>query len=1275
MSSGRKKSCFGCNRKFANNETLAKHMIASTSCKKFVKICPGCNKICASEDHLSNHQKQRQKDGFFCYDSSTKLEMVSTLGLDTLKNSGVSISKRQENETVFAVEQMVPPKKTNVATSVESFYGLELLNSFHNAPKFLTPTEKLKSILDHPLHHHDTSEDTNPSKKKRAKSLHNVIQSEVSPSQCKDSNIKTMTAHDKVLFPQNDVTFLGVSDVEKERIISGQVGLYHTHHSSRNFNLFKGQRSDGTSYNVCAPTTDSTELDLGLPNSSEDQEDEDLLTYFEEHNLVPPSNDNGNTRTTVSNSDALNIENQSGIIDETNGLQQRESVFPVNNTNSLYIEGRCKFNESHSEHVFWEDADIALIELYSMHKKCRAPIGLFDDTLKWLKRNYTRLTNKRTGELNKIKHRTSFVKTMYEKVYGKDNIGKVKPTLLQVDIPNMRSSIHCTLFDFREVMVSLLSNKAIMDPNNLLFYDDSDPTKIHPVGSPIDSVISSDVFRLAHKRLCVNQNDVLWPLAIYNDEINIDHNGKLKLDPLSVSFLRLRTEVRNQHKAWRTFGMVHNLESSAFESKDLTSLEKIRIHHTILEKVYKMIEILQKENVGIPWKLQMKNGSYHNVNLKIYIQFVIGDTKGHDEHCGRMSSHNVQLEQCVRDCHVASSNSDNASHRCKFRKISDVKDQDKECRKAQSFHDVNICYDKLDLGDHIHGIFGATCGEPLHMLGMGLHQYLVEEFVNHLSASSSRTIKQAVMNIVPLATRQSAAKFVPLVSSFRNGITGINILTADERFARLYVILIALLTSDCAERIATNPPKRTDSNVESRRASYGTALLQSWVDLIESMLCITLWLKESVFPADQIYNKTYLEKWEEVLESNNIADITSFIERNSDRMSDAAQKRIIKLLKDYHALVGSQGSNGLKIPKFHLMLHIVRNIIRHGPVVNYDTARHEANAKESGKTPALRTQMNHNTISYQTALRNHEDMTIETAELLFHESCIKFDQKNSQTNNYSYFGKVCNDTQSNKNLDVDEFTSEGSSRYIIVVLKDGRTDSPMALTSQVRWMNKTPNKCFDTDLLLCLSNWLWYDPRGGCITKSSYPKGFTEIQLNGNTYRAHPSYRDKGSWYDWAFIKWEGTDDLIPAKIYMFFELDPNTTQFLNEHDIDNSEFLLDTESDTSHTSMLPASLSDRNDNDSDFIRQHQYWAVIHSAEAPSIAEDDYPSEYHLKSSLSKRIKMETKKFRLIPISAITSPAYVMANQSLVGSNYDNTAIVLDTKDTWAETFISASLS
>ena len=1271
---GQKKVCQNCNRKFNSNEFLVKHMMKSLGCANYIIKCPGCNKSCASQEHYQNHIRQAQKDGFRCYDVSKKMDIVSTLELNNLKstkqdvvsantnshhNRGIknneadssSSSSVQPSQLLFAVEQKVPPKRNNVSISIDTFYGINSnyghekhsISSGANGSRSMSLSSKKMIDVANTVFHPPNIEEFS----KRQKVSSNVSDKDI------------------VLYPQDDsMMFKKPTSSEMNRIISAQRDLYMSGSKNRSMNLFNTKLSDGNSYDVCVPVNDlryfprsetihDDEVSESRSFGADDQEDEPLAYDFydltqevnsETINLAP-SRDNNN----------IFIENDNNVI-----VDPPIPPPTADNFHSQYISDRCKFNSSHRDKLLWEDTDAALIELYNIHKKCRAPIGLFDQTIDWLQHNASKLFNKSTGRLNKLKKRKPFMKYLYKKVYGHTNVHKVLPTLLKTDIPRYSTSIDSTVFDFREVVISLLSNNEVMDPENLLFASDSDPFQIHPVGSPITSVINSDVFRRAHKRLCKKQNDVLWPLVVYNDEFNCDHNGKLKLDPLSISFLRLPVHIRNQSKAWRTFGIVHSLQSSSFD-KVLDSEEKMQIHHIVLEKMYKMVSILQKED-GIPWTLSMKDGSKHNVSLKLYIQLVVGDTKGHDEHCGRKSGHMLEMKQCVRDCHVSMNDSDKWSHICNFRKLSDIFNRPKEHRYLQSFHNIENCYRDIDMGDEIHGIFGATCGEPLHVLGQGLDVYAFERFMSSLCADSERTLKTAVMNLVPIVGRQSSSKNLPSVSAFRNGLTKLNILTADEKFARLFVIYIALLTSDCCKKLSENP-KKGDA-----RAIFGLSHLKKWFHLIESMLCLTLWLKTNVIPVTDLYNPSFLETWKQEFESEKV--ISDYdIDYDSMAQDSRAQKRIVQLLKLYHSLIGDRAGNGVKLPKFHLMLHVVRNIIRHGPVENYDTARLEANAKESGKTPALRTQKQHKTISYQTAARYHEDLTVLEAENLLFQCCgVDAFSSNRQ---YSYFNKAVNVTShatgsTGISHSPTSFTTLGSSRFRFILNRDNRIDNPNMRTAQLRWKNnnKIPEQAYNDKMLHCLMNWLWVDSRGGRISETSVCEGFTEIQLNGCTYRAHPYYRDNGPWYDWAMIKWEGSDDPIPGKIYMFFELNPETVQFISEENHVNEE-------DASVVNLFPADLRSDSSMKQDFIRQHRYWAIVHSAQSSKLAHnsDEY-TRYHLQSKLSYRVLLESEKYRLVPIDSIVGPAYAFMNYSLTDSVFDNTAIVISPKQEWAEKFL-----
>ena len=111
------------------------------------------------------------------------------------------------------------------------------------------------------------------------------------------------------------------------------------------------------------------------------------------------------------------------------------------------------------------------------------------------------------------------------------------------------------------------------------------------------------------------------------------------------------------------------------------------------------------------------------------------------------------------------------------------------------------------------------------------------------------------------------------------------------------------------------------------------------------------WLCQDSHPRKDIYSPRWYNKWVKNNVSNEIPT------ENDDNMcsSSPAQKAMKTFMKQYQTVVAREIGNGLKIPKFHFLLHFVRNIARHGSVNNYDGSRPEAIAKYLAKSPGLRT--------------------------------------------------------------------------------------------------------------------------------------------------------------------------------------------------------------------------------------------------------------------------------------------------------------------------------
>ena len=89
-------------------------------------------------------------------------------------------------------------------------------------------------------------------------------------------------------------------------------------------------------------------------------------------------------------------------------------------------------------------------------------------------------------------------------------------------------------------------------------------------------------------------------------------------------------------------------------------------------------------------------------------------------------------------------------------------------------------------------------------------------------------------------------------------------------------------------------------------------------------------------------------------------------------------------MENFHALIKDRGGNGLDIPKFHLILHFVRNILcRLGGVPQYDGSTLESSAKYLANV-LVWDQKHHKSISIQTAIKYYEDLTILNCDRIYH---------------------------------------------------------------------------------------------------------------------------------------------------------------------------------------------------------------------------------------------------------------------------------------------------
>ena len=280
-----------------------------------------------------------------------------------------------------------------------------------------------------------------------------------------------------------------------------------------------------------------------------------------------------------------------------------------------------------------------------------------------------------------------------------------------------------------------------------------------------------------------------------------------------------------------------------------------------------------------------------------------------------------------------------------------------------------------------------------------------------------------------------------------------------------------------------------------------------------------------------------------------------------------ASRRIKTYLESYKEVI-KRGGNGLKTPKFHQMLHVCDYIQRHGSPLNDDGSRGENFGKVKIKDNAKLTRKQKGAFNFDIGRRICEEDLIDNASSIF------------QRNKGYWPSEFCNDTDISLDANRIQKTFDGTvgikksvsnrPRYkLICTIENNENDDEIAeeVNVHIDWggQSRTPLMSYPEELLKSVAARLYIgSPNlGGKIVSPSTVHGYTEVTLNGNMYRCHPFYANTGSWYDWAFFRWEGFDSNIPGRILMILDL--TECEISEDVDIDQDQIAT-----ASHVARIP---------------------------------------------------------------------------------------------------------
>ena len=803
--------------------------------------------------------------------------------------------------------------------------------------------------------------------------------------------------------------------------------------------------------------------------------------------------------------DNLNMNNADERYDDShissNDQSSTEDCYSVDLSTSEFCPENVlldmkKHQQEESNQSSYDHEYITCLELVKILIDKGISLSHYDVFMKW--KNSSTVGPKKFISLDKL------ISISIERTYGESLAQRMKPIIHMVDLQSGRKC-HLVTFDVATRIFDMLNNKSLTKPENLIFKEkDGNPFHVFHSEDFNDIETSSVYIKTCRDERINNDEEILCPIGLYIDELKLDAFGKLGLEPVVMTLLIYNRQTRNTHEAHRVIGYMPNF-SMLFGSKSYSADDKANDYHQCLSLIIDNIKKIQCRN-GYRWRFEFQKypNQVFERKLKFPLFYVIGDAKGNDLLAGRYGSRHKTT--CVaRDCDILTNLCDDPKQVCNFHRQDIMETKDINELKDLSFRKLNKnAFEGIWFGSQPYGLFAALPPEPLHVFLLGIVERLSESFLHRLTPQLMKTLDAHVGYICSNNCRQSDREY-PTLTTFTSGVSNATRLTAKEKLARIFAIYLTLLTKDFQDEIVDHSgrtiiPKKMEGKIS--RTEYN-----HWINVFEQTLLFSSWIYREHHP------KAFF---------------------NGGRKSPVAQ-RIVEFMLYYRKHAPRKDGNGLKLLKFHHLLHFWWVIRLFGSLLNIDGSRGESNNQFLAKRVGKETQQNHLTLNYQTGLKSFSrDLFLNAIQTNLAEDLTTGRKKTSL---YDRMGT--------------------GSKFKIVF--DYEKD--LGTCSWTGWKMKR-RRCNFLPHILQSVYFKLKDYNGGIINRRIKSiSGFTELVMKDDDdehfiVRACPMFRSSRHWHDWINIQWKDGNDvqLLPAQVLMFLETStiefedytPNETQVVH---------------------------------------------------------------------------------------------------------------------------------
>ena len=893
----------------------------------------------------------------------------------------------------------------------------------------------------------------------------------------------------------------------------------------------------------------------------------------------------------------INIDNDGDVQDNYEDNQHSHGSTSDEISPEVLMNMKKVMKENIKESCF-DTNYVAALELESILRRASVPLYLFDEIMNWGCRNVGHLPTK----INPIT-RKNLYKQAAKQMYGTlDTV--MRPFQTELTLPSGRL-VSITRFQLLPLIFNMLECPYIdgSNPKNLIFDGNPKATKENPFAvlleehernnGSYDDIQSSVWYQETLRKLKLNPKyEILVPFIMFLDAATLNAMSSHSMEPLQIILGIFKRLIRYDPKAWRTLGFIED-PSRIVGSDTLTPNQKVEDYHYMLNFLLEEVKsVIGSE--GLRWKFIDDDGIVHERRLHFRLMMIIGDTKGADNLVGRFGSH-WNTKGLSRDCDMPTKHADDPTHKCNMLRFTQLEELSVEQLSNLSMKRISnhALRDPPNLyGSSPYGICAATPPDALHVVLLGIMIRLYQFFKANLSKEQESIIQTAIAEIIQMNSGQGAKTDMPDFSKFATGNINQGHLSGKQKYARIFVLYMALLKTSVynsfkgkrGKKPKTNKKKTVgkkiefdieemdqqestdaDADADNMEEDDTNSVDSDDPDNYEEIIDMdddatpvpspnAITFDEDTYAALVSLLEQTLGLYEWLTKKGGHAK-SAFIGGSSSPVA----MRLTSFMETYRQHAPRFEGMGLKLYKFHILKKWQFYICLYGSPLNIDSSMCEHGHIENLKQVGRLTQQRAGTLCEQTAQRYYEKCLLSRVAML----CLVFKMISKYRRD-----QIISETKSRKELehkeqrtavliaDEDEdsesndsgngITSHGPYFRLTFEYSDDGTNSKV----RMQWLTKRGGKpLLSQQSKTSFSNYVMDGVRaklhnyngGGNHQRIKSIDGASETTITKNDekilVRAVPSYRKGSSWNDWITINWEQAE-AVPAKVMVILDYD-----------------------------------------------------------------------------------------------------------------------------------------